>query len=81
MKKLSKILLVLILMAMVLVTGCNQTELNCIKSGGKWTSFSNSCADSCDYKRGAINVCSTVITEGCDCGIEMCWNGTGCEKL
>jgi len=79
MKRQYKILLVFILIGVILLTGCNQDRSNCVKSSGQWNSFSNSCADSCDFERGITTICSTVLTRGCDCGPEMCWNGIKCE--
>ncbi len=50
----------------------------CILLGGTWREFSNGCVDSCSYERNEEVFCSQAITEGCDCGIDMCWNGKEC---
>ena len=75
-----KLLVILILVGLILISGCNQERLNCIKSGSKWTGFSNTCVDSCSYARNEVQVCGQILTQGCDCGPEMCWNGNSCEK-
>lgn len=83
MKKENIILMILLLVGILLVSGCTEIQkdrLNCIKSGGKWKGFSNTCVDSCKYIRKEIQVCGQRGTLGCDCGPEMCWNGTSCES-
>lgn len=75
-----KLLVILILVDLILISGCNQERLNCIKSDGQWKGFSNSCVDSCDYERGISEMCSPKGTLSCDCGLDMCWNGVKCES-
>lgn len=55
--------------------------VECAKSGGTWRQFSNSCADSCHAARNPDIMCAQVITMGCDCGEDMCWNGYTCEPI
>ena len=74
-----KLLLGFVLVLAVLISGCDQNRINCVKSNGHWTTFPDSCVDSCDFERGITSVCSEVLTAGCDCGTNKCWNGTGCE--
>lgn len=47
----------------------------CENDGGEWKTFSNGCADSCILVReeGMI-YCTEALTDGCDCGLERCWN-------
>ena len=81
MKKTYGIFLILIfVLILILVSSCSKEKLNCTNSGGKWTGFSNNCVDSCDYVRGYVQVCGQILTQGCDCGSDMCWNGNSCEK-
>ncbi len=47
----------------------------CTRTGGEWRTFSNACADKCN----AGDLCAQVITDSCDCGEGMCWNGAACE--
>ncbi len=51
-------------------------KVYCEKMGGEWKLFSDSCVDSCDSSLG----CKEVETEGCDCGVDKCWNGEKCEE-
>ncbi|MBD3388818.1 MAG: hypothetical protein GF416_07100 [Candidatus Altiarchaeales archaeon] len=50
----------------------------CIEAGGAWVQFPNACADSCAYERNEGIMCAQVITDGCECGENMCWNGYTC---
>lgn len=62
---------------------CNNSEQElCLKQGGNWRQFNNSCADKClDPRIMQLDLaCLEVITESCDCGPEMCWNGQSCIK-
>ena len=60
--------------------GPSADQLKCMNAGGTWKTFSNGCADSCDYARNRRRVaCTQAITEGCDCGTDKCWTGTACE--
>lgn len=56
----------------------NSDEEICLDNGGvEWKEFSNSCADNCSqYTQEQL--CSQLITYGCDCGPDSCWNGTQC---
>ncbi|MBI5803663.1 hypothetical protein HY450_00295 [Candidatus Pacearchaeota archaeon] len=51
----------------------------CLSSGGSWRQFTNSCVDYCPLTENEEVVCAQAITEGCDCGEDMCWNGEECE--
>ena len=56
----------------------NDTQKSsCSNSGGTWKEFPNGCADSC-YGTSTPAVCTSVITESCDCGQDKCWNGSQC---
>lgn len=79
MKIQNKVLLTLLLIGIIFLSGCSQEKFGCIKSGGKWRGFSNTCVDSCEYIKNEIQVCGQILTQGCDCGLEMCWNGISCE--
>ena len=48
----------------------------CEVAGGEWTEFPNACVDNC-Y---APDICAQVLTDGCDCGPGMCWNGLECQE-
>lgn len=50
---------------------------SCASGNGIWKKFPNGCADSCISKMGPA-VCTSVITESCDCGENRCWNGSAC---
>lgn len=80
-----KVILVFSLLVLIaLVSGCvgKQTESsNCIKSGGQWKGFSDSCADTCEFVRGVNVGCKEVITQSCDCGPDKCWNGEECKDI
>ncbi len=51
----------------------------CEAAGGTYKEFSNGCADSCNLARSDDIGCIQSFSYGCDCGNEMCWNGTSCE--
>ncbi|MBD3354909.1 hypothetical protein GF361_02905 [Candidatus Woesearchaeota archaeon] len=76
-----KRLIAVICLIVVLISGCKMSREDiCEKAGGKWKQMPNACVDSCESQRDGM-MCAQVLTEGCDCGQEMCWNGTGCEML
>lgn len=50
----------------------------CTSSGFTWKSFPNSCVDSCSLLGPNPANCSQVLTNGCDCGANRCWNGSFC---
>lgn len=52
----------------------------CEQAGGEWKEMPDACVDSCESQRRGM-MCAQVITEGCDCGEGMCWNGQSCEEL
>ncbi len=52
----------------------------CAEAGGTWEEMPNACVDSCEAQREDL-MCAQVITEGCNCGEDMCWNGEICEEL
>ncbi|MBD3388819.1 MAG: hypothetical protein GF416_07105 [Candidatus Altiarchaeales archaeon] len=53
----------------------------CAVAGGVWKQFPNACADSCAHQRNPEVMCAQVITDGCECGENMCWNGASCEQI
>jgi len=55
-----------------------QTIGYCENHGAKYTSFTNSCRDSCAPIQNGDYPCNQVLTTGCDCGPENCWNGIEC---
>lgn len=59
----------------------NQQQL-CQEAGGTWREFPNACVDSCGSARNSEAIaCAQVLTDGCDCGEDKCWNGRGCEPI
>ena len=75
-------LIFLVLLTIVLISGCNQEELSCVKSGGEWVSFSDACStDECKWVNNPSTGCIQVITPSCECGLDMCWNGKTCENI
>ncbi len=51
----------------------------CLETGGAWrTDFPNACRDFC-FPAGSRPFCAEVISQGCDCGEDMCWGAAGCE--
>lgn len=53
----------------------------CVASGGSIASFPNSCGDSCALAQRTGEIyCLDVMTDSCDCGPTMCWNGTECVE-
>lgn len=83
------VLVIIILLSLSVITSCTAKEPTplenpreeCQRVGGTWTTFSNACADSCAYARGKVDVCAQVLIEGCDCGLDRCWNGETCEPI
>ena len=56
------------------------SEQECLRVGGEWIEFNNGCVDSCDYRRNPVDIsCIQVLTYGCECGKDKCWNGETCE--
>jgi hypothetical protein len=51
---------------------------SCLKAGGSWRQFNNSCANNCSENK--FNVCSQILIFACDCGIDSCWNQSKCIK-
>lgn len=52
----------------------------CESSEGEWRTFNNGCVDSCALERNPeLILCTQALTDGCDCGIDKCWNGESCE--
>tara|TARA_Y100000310_G_C20373872_1_gene664812 strand:- start:186 stop:449 length:264 start_codon:yes stop_codon:yes gene_type:complete len=51
----------------------------CDLSGGEWVEFSNTCGDSCSLLESDDIECGDAITDACDCGDDMCWNGQACQ--
>ncbi len=56
-------------------------QLMCENAGGSWEEFSDACADRCYRYRDSTIFCAQAITEGCDCGTNLCWNGTACIPI
>ena len=54
-------------------------EKECERIGKEWKEFSDGCVDSCEKERESSVLCTTVLTDGCDCGSDQCWNGRTCE--
>jgi len=52
----------------------------CENQGYIWKIFSNGCVDSCDLAANPQLNCTQVLTPGCDCGADSCWNGTSCQN-
>jgi hypothetical protein len=50
----------------------------CTSSGGTWKTLPDSCVDSCTRYQFDAPMCLTVLTDGCDCGPDRCWDGTTC---
>ncbi len=47
----------------------------CDQGGGSWKiDFPNSCKDRCGYAKNPDMTCAQVISEGCNCGPNLCWN-------
>jgi len=51
----------------------------CANSAGEWKTLTNTCADFCYFERYG-ELCGEALTDGCDCGPDMCWNGEACEN-
>lgn len=60
----------------------SQEELCKVDPLGSWREFPNGCADSCEYARNPEStLCTQVITSGCNCDPNSCWNGQSCEPI
>ena len=46
----------------------------CTAGGGSWIEVANGCVDRC----GNSDFCTQALTNGCDCGNAMCWDGYKC---
>ncbi|MEQ9363801.1 MAG: hypothetical protein RIF32_06145 [Leptospirales bacterium] len=53
----------------------------CLASGGQWMMFNNGCLDACEYRRGAVTMCTQARKLGCYCKGSRCWNGSRCEDV
>ncbi|RLE39184.1 hypothetical protein DRJ17_01520 [Candidatus Woesearchaeota archaeon] len=51
-----------------------EAQLECKIKGGTWREFSNACVDSCELVTDPNLLCAQVITPGCDCGPDKCWD-------
>ena len=51
---------------------------SCLKAGGSWRQFNNSCANNCSENK--FNVCSQILIFACDCGVDSCWHQSKCIK-
>ena len=56
----------------------SRLQFACKSSGGIWTTFPNGCADTCASQTGENMMCTQVLTPGCDCGANKCWDGKSC---
>lgn len=87
-----KKLILICLIASVIISGCQQKsrtddskiledpQQECARASGEWKIFPDGCADSCFKARSKEPVfCTAVLTDGCDCGADRCWNGKTCE--
>ncbi len=60
----------------------NQDEQQlCAAAGGEWKELPNSCVDNCNYRRNPDINCAMVLTSGCDCGMDQCWDGQDCQAI
>lgn len=81
-----KQIITLLVIVGFILTGCASTQTGsldqtCAEAGGELREFSNSCVDSCELERNAAAIsCAAVLTQGCDCGPDRCWNGNTCEN-
>lgn len=58
--------------------GDHSSSWSCTESGGVWNELPNSCVDSCASVKYPDLMCLLVLTEGCDCGPNKCWDGNSC---
>jgi len=84
--------MIVLIISVLLIVSCQQTpttknsqpvlseESLCVKGGGVWTMFRNTCVDNCKVVRTKGIICGQALTEGCDCGPAKCWNGNSCEN-
>lgn len=85
-----KLLITLLLIELIVIGGCSYNsqsgpvteEEKCIEVGGSWRTFSNGCADSCEYDRDKENIfCTQAFIDSCECGVGRCWNEGDCEPI
>jgi len=73
-----------VLALLILITALTffSREITCMIGGGMWSYLPSGCVDSCTYGETGTGerVCTAVMTWGCDCGPEKCWNGKSCES-
>jgi len=56
-------------------------SLLCVKAGGTWETFPDSCADGCySGKFYPLRACLDVLTDSCDCEPGKCWTGKECIR-
>ncbi len=53
----------------------------CSEGGGTWELMPNTCVDSCESAREENVACGQAMTEGCNCGDGMCWDGESCVDI
>jgi len=54
-------------------------EGECGMAGGSWIEFPDSCTDQCEvFQLGEAVFCAQVLTPGCECGPDRCWDGSTC---
>jgi hypothetical protein len=46
----------------------------CTQRNGIWKEFKNGCADNCSSQISKLSMCTSVITLGCECGENKCWD-------
>lgn len=90
MKKLAKVLLIFLSILLfkenAFANSFRKTSFeerqNCeVKNNGIWREFGNSCGDSCGAKFDEFKICDNSLYNGCDCGINRCWDGFSCISL
>ncbi len=50
----------------------------CSATGGKWTTLPSACLDFCSVVTHPDTACAAVISQGCDCDSDKCWDGIKC---
>ncbi|MFZ2454893.1 MAG: hypothetical protein WAX07_00220 [Candidatus Altiarchaeia archaeon] len=76
-KRLLTGLIVLLLLFLIVTVTLFGKQVNCMLGGGMWSYLPSGCVDSC--LEGEYLGCTAVMTWGCDCGSQKCWNGKNCQ--
>lgn len=82
-KSLKIILIIFVILILLILIGPQIIFPQCVLGGGLWKGFSNGCADSCPTQEqliedNGIRVCTAMLSAGCDCGPNKCWDGNKC---